>query len=231
VRELQLALSQPLGMLLLETVTALASIATALFFSWKLTLVILATFPVAAGLLYLISKGVGPAIERQKRELSRASKYASNAVTAIDSVKAFNGQDQEVWQYFLTAKAITKFYLIQARSNAFQFRIIKFFAVGLYVSSFWFGLYLVLHGGSTVGRVLTTFVSCASAMQAAEIVLPQFLVLAKGISAGETLKSIMAEMQDGRSTKNEDGDLIPEACPGDIEINDVSKPYLLERIS
>jgi ATP-binding cassette, subfamily B (MDR/TAP), member 1 len=215
-------------MLLLETVTSLASIGTALFFSWKLTLVILATFPVAAGLLYFISKGVGPAIERQKRELSKASKYASNAVTAIDSVKAFNGQDQEVWQYFLTAKAITKYYLIQARSNAF--RIIKFFAVGLYVSTFWFGLYLVIHGSSTVGHVLTTFVSCAFAMQAAEIVLPQFLVLAKGISAGETLKSIMAEMQDGRSTKNENGDLIPDVCPGDIEINDVGKLSSLDRM-
>jgi ATP-binding cassette subfamily B (MDR/TAP) protein 1 len=230
VRELQLAVSQPLGMLLLETMTALASVGTALFFSWKLTLVILATFPVAAGMLYFISKGVGSAIESQKRELSRASKYASNAVTAVDSVKAFNGQDQEVWQYFLTAKAITKYYLIQARSNALQFGIIKFFAVGLYVSSFWFGLFLVLHGGSTVGRVLTTFVSCASAMQAAEIVLPQFLVLAKGISAGETLKSIMAAIQDGRTTKNEDGDLVPEVCPGDIEINDVGKSSSFERI-
>ena len=179
-------------------------------------------------MLYFISNGVGPAIERQKRELSKASKYASNAVTAIDSVKAFNGEDQEVWQYFSTTKAITRYYLMQAKSNAFQFGVIKFFAVGLYVSSFWFGLFLVLHGGSTVGRVLTTFVSCASAMQAAEIVLPQFLVLAKGMSAGETLKSIMTEMQEGRSTKDENGDLIPKACTGDIEINDVREFSSLE---
>jgi ATP-binding cassette subfamily B (MDR/TAP) protein 1 len=216
-----LAISQPLGFLLLETTAILASVGTALFFSWKLALVIFATFPIAAGIFTLISRGVGPAIERQKRELSRASKYASTAVSAINTVQAFNGEDQEVWQYFLTAKAITKYYLIQARSNALQFGVIKFSAVMLYVSGFWYGLYLVTHG-LTVGHVLTTFISCAYAMQAVEIVLPQFLVLAKGMYAGETLKSFMAEIQDGRTTKEEDGDLRPDTCPGDIEVNDVS---------
>lgn len=228
VRELELAVSQPLGMAVLEIVTALASIGTALFFSWKLTLVILATFPLAAGVLYFPSKSVGPAIERQKRELSRASKYASFSVTAIDTVKSFNGQDQEVWQYFSTAKDITKYYLIQARANALQFGMIKFFAVGLYVSSFWFGLYLFLHDGQTVGHILTTFVSCASAMQAVEIILPQFLVLSKGISAGDTLKSIMVEMQDRGTSENEDGNIIPETCASDIEMNDVGNPSSLE---
>jgi ATP-binding cassette subfamily B (MDR/TAP) protein 1 len=205
----------------METTAVFASIGTGLFFSWKLALVILATFPIAAGIFAFISSGVGPAIERQKRELSRASKYANTAVNAINTVKAFNGEDQEVWQYFLTAKVITRYYLIQARANALQFGIIKFSAVVLFVTGFWYGLYLVTHG-SSVGHVLTTFVSCSYAMQAVEVVLLQFLVLAKGISAGETLKSIMAEMQEGRTTSDEGGDLKPLACPGDIEINDVS---------
>lgn len=222
-----MAVSQPLGFVILETAAILASISTALYFSWRLALVIFATFPIAAGILALVSRGIGPAIERQKRELSKASKYASTAVTSIDTVKAFNGQDQEVWQYFLTAKVVTKHYLIQARANALQFGIIKFSAVILYVSGFWYGLNLVIHG-LTIGHVLTTFVSCGYAMQAVEIVLPQFLVISKGISAGETLKSIMAEMQHGRSTKDEDGDLTLHTCPGDIEINDVSISFFIK---
>jgi ATP-binding cassette subfamily B (MDR/TAP) protein 1 len=145
-------------------------------------------------------------------------------------VKAFNGQDQEVWQYFLATKVVTKHYLVQARANALQFGIIKFSAVVLYVSGFWYGLYLVIHG-LTVGHVLTTFVSCGYAMQAVEIVLPQFLVLAKGISAGETLKSVMAEMQDGRNAKDEDGNFTPHTCPGDIEINDVSISFFSQVLS
>ena len=225
VRELQLAISQPLGFFFLETTAMFASIGTALFFSWKLALVILATFPIAAGVLALVSRGVGPAIERQKLELSKASKFASMAVTSINTVKTFNGEDQEVWQYSLTAKSITRFYLMQARANALQFGVIKFSAVALFVSGFWFGLYLVTRGLS-VAHVLTTFVACSYAMQAIEIVLPQFLVLTKGISAGETLKSIMAEMQEGRATIDEHGDLKPLACAGDIEIKNVcSIPY------
>jgi ATP-binding cassette subfamily B (MDR/TAP) protein 1 len=222
IRELQLATSQPIGMLFLEIVTAIVGFGTAFFFSWKLTLVIIATVPIAGGLVWLTSRSIGPAIENQKSELSRASKYAHNAVASIESVKAFNGEDQEVWQYFLTSRAITSFYLLQARANAVQLGILKFFAVGMYVSSFWFGLYLTLHDGATVGHVLTTFVACACAMQAAEVILPQYLVLAKGCSAGETLKSIMVEMQNGRNSKVDKGDATPAACPGDVEINDVS---------
>jgi ATP-binding cassette subfamily B (MDR/TAP) protein 1 len=213
-------------MLFLETTAIIASIGTALFFSWKLALVIFATFPIAAGIFAVISRPVGAAIEQQKRELSRASKYANTAVSAINTVKAFNGEDHEVWQYFLTAKSITRYYLIQARANALQFGVMKFAAVVLFVTGFWYGLYLVMHG-LDVGHVLTTFVSCSYAMQAVEIVLPQFLVLAKGLSAGETLKSIMAEMQEGRTTSDDNGELTPLACPGDIEINNVSTPSAL----
>jgi ATP-binding cassette subfamily B (MDR/TAP) protein 1 len=180
-----------------------------------------ATFPVGAGVLFLLSRGVGPAIGSQKRELSKASKYANMAISAIDTVKAFNGQEQESWQYFLTAKAITKYYLVQARSNALQFGVTKLLMVALFVQGFWYGLYLVMNG-LTIGDVITTFSSCLTAMQAVEVVLPQFLVLTRGSSAGETLKSIMAEMQDGRNTTNSDGVLKPKSCPGDIEVNDVS---------
>lgn len=206
----------------MEICAVLFSIGTALFFSWKLTLVILATFPIVAGILAIATRGVGPAIEQQKRELSKASKSVNSAVTAINTVKAFNGEDQEVGQYLSTANAITHYYMIQARASAFQYGIIKFAAVGIFVSGFWFGLYLVTRG-ARVGHVLTTFIACGYAMQAVEIVLPNFLVLAKGKAAGETLKSIMAEMENGESTKVEDGDLRPQAYFGDIEVNNVSR--------
>jgi len=202
-------------------VASLASLGIALYYSWKLTLVILATFPFIGLILFLVSKGLAPAIESQKRELSKASKYANTAVTAIDTVKVFNGQDQEIWQYFSTIKEVTIHYLLQARANALQFGIIKFLTTGLFVQGFWFGIYLV-NNGLDPGDVLTTFYACLSAMQAIEVILPQWLVLAKGMSAGETLKSIMIQMQhDRRVTKGSDA-TTPKSCPGDVEINNVS---------
>jgi hypothetical protein len=52
-------------------------------------------------------------------------------------------------------------------------------------SRVWFGLYLVDHSMDP-GGVLTTFYACLGAIQSIETVLPQWLVLAKGISAAQT---------------------------------------------
>ncbi|KAF7856120.1 hypothetical protein EAF04_010073 [Stromatinia cepivora] len=224
IRELQLSTSQPLGFLLFETASASAALGTAFYYSWNLTLVIIATFPIAGGILYLISRKMGPAIEAQKRELSQASKFTNTAITAIDTVKAFNGQDHEVWQYFLAVKRSTVYYLIQARSNAFQFGITKFVMIVIFVQGFGYGITLV-DDGLDAGKVLTTFYSCLTGMMAIEVVLPQWLVLAKGMSAGATLKSIMNQVDRGGSAKQIEESITPGFCTGDIEINDVTFAY------
>jgi ATP-binding cassette subfamily B (MDR/TAP) protein 1 len=154
-------------------------------------------------------------------ELARASKYANTAITSITTVKAFNSQEHEVWQYYSTIKNVATKYLVQARANAVQFGITKFLMIGLFVQGFWYGLVLIRQGLDP-GYVLTTFYACLYAMQATEIILPQWLVLIKGMSAGLTLKTIMEEVQNLRRPSTMDALARPEFCGGDIEIDDVS---------
>ncbi|KAJ5041539.1 uncharacterized protein L3040_005122 [Drepanopeziza brunnea f. sp. 'multigermtubi'] len=224
IRELQLAVSQPMGFLAYEIFGSCAALGLAFYYSWKLTLVVISTFPLAGVLLFFVSMQLGPAIEAQKRELTKASKYANTAITAINTVKAYNGQDQEVWQYCETIKNVAISYLIQARCNALQFGITKFVMVALFVQGFWFGLVLVKQGVDP-GGILTTFYSCLAAMQAVETILPQWLVLRKGMSAGQTLKAIMSQMENGRAVTRMAGIFRPETCEGDIEIKGVSFAY------
>jgi ATP-binding cassette subfamily B (MDR/TAP) protein 1 len=199
----------------------MASLGLALYFSWKLTLVIISVLPIAATILYLISIPLAPAVEAQKEELTKASKYANTAIEAIETVKAYNGQEQEVWQYYSMIKKVGSSYMVQARSNALQFGITKLLMVGIFVQGFWFGLYLV-DRGMDPGHVLTTFYACLAAMQSVETVLPQWLVLAKGMSAGQTLKSIMVQMKHGRKVTHMVGSTKPKPSAGDIEVNKVS---------
>lgn len=215
-----MAVSQPIGYLVYEVFGSIAALGLAFFYSWKLTLVVISTFPAAGIILWLVSRRLGPAIEEQKRELTRASKYANTAITAINTVKAYNGQDQEVWQYYDTIRRVASAYLIQARCNALQFGIIKFVVVGLFVQGFWYGLTLVKEGLDP-GHILTTFYACLAAMQAIETVLPQWLVLKKGMSAGQTLKLILTHMEHGREVTKMVGSMRPESCEGDIEIKGV----------
>ncbi|RFU34537.1 hypothetical protein B7463_g1772, partial [Scytalidium lignicola] len=224
LRELQLAVSQPLGFLLYELVSSLAAIGVAFYFSWKLTFVIISTVPIAGVTLYFISRRLTPAIEAQKAELAKASKSATSAVSAIDTVKAFNGQRQEVWGYYTIIKRATTHYLTQAILSALQLGIMKFIVIVLFVQGFWYGLVLVTQG-TNPGHILTAFYACLNAMQAIEVVLPQWLVLAKGMSAGHALKSLMNEVRHGNKISEDSSLRIPETCHGDIEINNVSFFY------
>lgn len=224
IQELQLAVSQPLGFLAFEIVGVFTSLGLAFYFSWQLTFVVIVTFPIAGFLLYLASLPLTLAIESQKCELTQASKYANTAITNINTVKAYNGQDQELSQYGRTIKRVAANYMIQARSNALQYAIVKFMMVGLFVEGFWFGLYLV-NRGTNPGHILTTFYACLNALQAVEIVLPQWLVLTKGMSAGATLESIMVQMRHGRKLTTMTGSGRPVSCSGDIEVKGVSFTY------
>ncbi|PTD09744.1 Mating factor M secretion protein mam1 [Fusarium culmorum] len=224
-RELQLASSQVLGLLVGDIITSFASLGIALYYSWKLTLVLLATLPISAIVLSFATKRLEPAIQTQKRELAAASKFAVASITAIDLVKVFNGYDQEVWQYYPSIKAAAKHYLVQAQCNALQMGYVAFWVVAIFVLGFWYGVVLVNNDGLAAGSVLTTFYSTLAAFQGIEALMPQWLVLAKGMSAGGFLSSITRNMRNGGTVKPMAGALRPRFCSGDIELKNVSFAY------
>ncbi|KAJ4167588.1 ATP-dependent permease [Fusarium falciforme] len=224
IRELQLATSQVLGLLVCDLITSLGSLGIALYYSWKLTLVLLATLPISAIILSLATQRLEPAIQGQKREMAAASKFAVASITAIDLVKVFNGYDQEVWQYYPAIKAAAKHYLVQAQCNAIQMGYVAFWVVTMFVAGFWYGVVLV-NDGLPPGHVLTTFYATLASFQGIEALMPQWLVIAKGMSAGGFLSSITLDLRGGRAVKTMAGSLKPESCSGDIELNNVSFAY------
>ncbi|KAJ3529815.1 hypothetical protein NM208_g9592 [Fusarium decemcellulare] len=223
-RELQLATSQVLGLLVCDGITSMASLGIALYYSWKLTLVLLATLPLSAIILSLSTRRLEPAIQAQKRDLATASKFAVASITAIDLVKVFNGYDQEVWQYYPAIKAAAKHYLIQAQCNALQMGYVAFWVVAMFVVGFWYGVVLV-NDGLPPGHVLTTFYATLASFQGIEALMPQWLVIAKGMSAGGFLSSITLNSTRGRLVKPMAGSLKPTTCTGDIELTNVSFAY------
>ncbi|KAL8938824.1 MAG: hypothetical protein Q9216_003684 [Gyalolechia sp. 2 TL-2023] len=224
IRELQMATSQPLGYVLQSTVTALAALGLAMYVAWDLTLITIATIPFAAIVLGRLSARMQPSIDGQAEALSTASKFANNALQAIDTVKCFNGQDFETWQY---AKAIRKAaakYLSQAMANSLQIGFTRFVTQSMFVQGFWYGSHLVIKGKKDPGQILTAFWSCLMALQAVEQILPQMIVLEKGRAAGATLAAILTQMVRRRRVIMT-GSLKPMFCEGDIEVRDVSFCY------
>lgn len=223
-RELQLGTSQIFGLLIADSFTALASIAVALYFSWKLTLVLLATLPVSALVLSLATKRLEPAIQAQRRDLATASKHATASITAIDLVKVFNGYEHELWQYAQALRKAAKHYMIQARCNSVQMGYVAFWVIAMFVVGFWYGVSLV-EDGLSPGSVLTTFYATLGAFQGIEALMPHWLALAKGMSAGAFLQAVTSSADGSRRDRNTDRTVRPSACAGDIELTDVSFAY------
>ncbi|KAI0859689.1 P-loop containing nucleoside triphosphate hydrolase protein [Xylaria cubensis] len=223
-RELQTASSVALGCLTSNIATSIANLIVALYTAWKLTLVLLASVPLSVVILHLLRRPVQAAIHAQRQELSRASKYAFSAISAIDLVKVFNGVDHETWQYLAAIRRSMQKYLIQTRATAAQLGYVKFWIDSLFVVGFYYGAVLVGQGLNP-GSVLTTFYAALAALQAIEAFVPFYLVLAKGTSAAQSLRSVAQNIEGGRTIYPMMGGYIPRGCEGDVEMRNISFAY------
>jgi ATP-binding cassette, subfamily B (MDR/TAP), member 1 len=202
-------------------VTSAVSLGLAFYFCWKITLVLLATMLISGFVVPLINRGLEPAIKSQKRDLARASKHATSAISAIDIVKVFNGFDTEVWQYYVTIRSSMQQYLKQARCQSMQLGYIVFWVILLFVIGFWYGVVLV-NQGLQPSAVLTTFYATLAAFQGIEALMPQWLVLAKGMSAGRELQELTSSLDKGHGVAPTALANIPAECAGFLELRNVT---------
>lgn len=218
-----MATSQTLGFLICDVFVFVSCIIVAFIFSFKLTLVMLATGIPSALILWGISRFVDPAIEGQKRQLSEASKHATAATTGIDLVKVYNGADNESFRFMSAIRRSGRYYLRQVLCNCGQMSYIKLWMLMLFVVGFFFAVLLVNSGDLTPGDALTTFYAALIAFQSVETLGPHWLVLAKGMVSGQLLKTLVNESSDqhGRGDKG-NGWYRPMFCRGEIQIRNVS---------
>ena len=226
IRELQLATAQPFGSLITAIATACFNIGLALIYSWKLTLVIIATVPVVALVLGFLGAAMQPHVKKQQEKLTEASKHVSGALNAIETIKCFNGQDSELRKYSTTMQESSGWYMRVVHSNALQFAIISFMASAMFVQGFYYGGVLVRKGEKSTGDVITTFLASLGAFQAIAGVLPQMIVLEKGRTAGATLRAVMAQIEQGPFASSSKGFAALNNCQGDIELKNVRDELL-----
>lgn len=221
IRDLQQATSQPLGFTVQNIVSAVASIILALYTSWKLALICVATVPVCAVIMGIVSRKIQPIMEGQRAELTKAAKLASGAISSIVTVKHCNGEDAELRQYTSTICEATKWYLKESLVCAIEIGSLHFLTFSMFIQGFWFGGYLVSRGELDAGQVLTTFWASFQATQAIENIMPEVMNLEKGRVAANFLSNTLAHARRCRDVQNEQGTTCPVYCDGDIRFKNV----------
>lgn len=192
-----------------------------MYYSWRLTLVIISTVPLITIVLGYLGTSMQPNVKKQQEQLTTALKYVNNALGAIETVKCFNGQEKVLGNYSHVLVQATLWYLRVVNSNALQFAFTSFMASAMFVQGFYYGGVLVRDGQKSAGDVVTTFVAALGAFQAISGILPQMIVLEKGRTAGATLRAVMAQIDGGSTVSRDRGYSNLDSCEGNISLKNV----------
>ena len=158
--DVRIATSRVSGELIQHLATALASLGLAFYSSWNLTLVILASIPMAI-LATMIGEVLGnPFLNKERQSTAKASGIVERVLVAINTVKAFNAEGKEHARFASHLERGSAAYRKVALVWAARFGVSSTIALAMFVQGFWYGSSLVQKGRMTAGTVMTVFLSC-----------------------------------------------------------------------
>ncbi|KAF2643236.1 P-loop containing nucleoside triphosphate hydrolase protein [Massarina eburnea CBS 473.64] len=225
IRDLQMSTSQPFGAVVQCIVGSAASLGLALYSSWNLTLVIIASVPVVFVVMAFLSRLLGKRAHEQSDMLRQALALVTNIIRNIETIKYFNGEHFENQRYSTAIARSGGAYKKQANIRSIQLGVTQFFTYSIFVQGFWYGSSLVINGERDSGQVLTTFWAALMAVHAVTAFMPQFIVLQKGKVAGARLRALVVQMTNDNSEVENTGHAKPERVFGDIEFKHATFSY------
>ncbi|USP82473.1 putative ABC transporter [Curvularia clavata] len=225
IDELQLSVSAPLGETFQASIEILASLVVAFYLSWKLTLVLISGFPILYLIAALIENRQSLCAHQQSEKLHSALKYITTAISSIETVKCFNGEQYELRNFKTAAGLAARLYRSVANFRSMQIGLMQFFTISIFVQGFWYGKRLVDTGEGSAADILTTFWAVLMAMSGLSAAMPQLIVLTKGRVAGANLAMLVKQIPACDQQLELQGQTKPKRCIGDIEFKKVTFSY------
>ncbi|MFN3588696.1 MAG: ABC transporter ATP-binding protein [Spirosomataceae bacterium] len=155
VSSLQDVLSITLAEFFRQIATLIVGIGVILFLSWKLTLFMLATFPILVGSALIFGKYIRKFAKKAQDKLAEANVVVEETLQSIQVVKAFTNESLEVKRY---SGALAEVVEIALKAAGLRGAFISFFIVGMFggiVAVVWYGGGLVTAGEMQLADLLT----------------------------------------------------------------------------
>lgn len=220
VSMLQDTFSTTLAELFRQIITLLAGVVFLMFTTPKLTLFMLATFPVLVVIAMVFGKFIRKLSKETQDELAAANVIVEETLQSIMTVKSFAGEDYESNRYSTGLNRVVKVALKAAGFRGAFISFIIFALFGGIVAVMWYGASLVASGEMSVGDLVsfvlyTTFIG-GSIAGLGDI----YGQIQKAIGSSERVLEILDEAPE---VSTADFQQIPVA--GDIEFNNVAFSY------
>ncbi|XP_047125215.1 ATP-dependent translocase ABCB1 isoform X3 [Hydra vulgaris] len=155
--KIQSGIGDKVGMILQATAMFFGGFGVGFFYSWKLTLVIMAASPVLMICGAITGKAMGSLTVREQSAYADAGSIAEEVISSIRTVVAFGGEQEEIKRYNeklsgAQKAGIKKSALVGASIGLFHICIF-----GCYGLAFWYGAKLVSSGEISPGDLMTVF--------------------------------------------------------------------------
>lgn len=216
---LQDTFSTTLAELFRQVVTLVAGVAFLLINTPKLTVFMLATFPVLVLFALVFGKFIRKLSKKTQDELAAANVIVEETLQSITTVKSFVGEGYEVNRYSKGLEKVVRVALSAAKYRGAFISFIIFALFGGIVGVMWYGANLVASGEMSVGELVsfvlyTTFIG-GSIAGLGDI----YSQLQKAIGSSERVVELLKEEEEA------DQGIVLHACKGSIDFQEVTFNY------
>uniref|UniRef100_T1J7D2 ABC transmembrane type-1 domain-containing protein n=1 Tax=Strigamia maritima TaxID=126957 RepID=T1J7D2_STRMM len=142
--KLEDAIGQKFALLLFFFFECIINLVVALFYGWKLTLVILSLIPFLLLCIFIFNKIETRLDEKQTTAYSKASALAEEAFSSIRTVTAFGGEKTIVKWYNSKLKRAQRAGIAKGFVGALAQSFVWAFDYGSYSLGFWYGVQLII---------------------------------------------------------------------------------------
>lgn len=209
-----------LAELLRQTITLVVGIAVIFFLAPKLTLFMLATFPVLVALALFFGKYIRRLSKKTQDKLAEANVIVEETLQSVHIVKSFTNESFESGRYKSALFQSVQIALQTARYRGFFFSFVILAIFGGIVAVMWYGALQIQSGQITVGD-LTSFVLYTIFIGGSMAGLGDIYgQVQRSIGASERLLEIL-----GQEEEKEQGKISTFKAKGEILFQDVSFFY------
>jgi ABC-type multidrug transport system fused ATPase/permease subunit len=224
VGQIQDTFSLTLAELFRQVVTLIASIVFIMVASVKLSLFMLATFPVLVVLALIFGRRIRKAARTTQDELAKTNVVVEETLQAINNVKSFTNELFEVGRY---NAGLLRTVQAALRSNLYRGAFVSFLIIGLFggiILVLWRGATLVQLGELTIGQ-FTSFILYTTFIGASVAGLGEmYSKVQSTLGASERILEILEEPTEPTHL-TQTGGAAPLQISGNIEYQNVAFRY------
>jgi ATP-binding cassette, subfamily B, multidrug efflux pump len=193
-----------------------------LMLSWKLTLIVLAVFPLLIIGSYYFKESVRVSYESVRNHIATMNSFLQERITGMKILQIFNAERQEAERFKKINRDYTRANLDAINAYAVFFPvvdIISAISLGLMV---WYGAGGVLRGEVTLGTLIAFPLYISMLYRPIRMLADKFNTLQMGLIAAERVFKLL---ESGEKIDNK-GTFSPEKLRGEIEFKNVDFEYV-----